>query len=146
MPILSYGKPTKDNLVHQRANIPAKDDNETIPLRSLSQNNILHLQRMIGNQGVQRLLAEEKRAATETRQSGHTTGLPILRGINQPKVQPDIQRCSCGGKCAKCQAAHAEEEPITIPQLQHNAINAKHSGCFAVPAWRARGVSRDRQR
>jgi hypothetical protein len=58
------------------------------------QPDIVRLQQQIGNQGVQRLLAQG-------RLSSH--------GIVQKK--PDIQRCGCGGSCAACKG---QDEEVTV--------------------------------
>jgi hypothetical protein len=102
MRALNYTKPTKEKPVRQGVNNLAKDENELIPLRPRSQNNILHLQRLIGNQEVQRLLAQEKLAHTREHPSRHTRGLPVLLGSIQ------------------CQ--QEREEQITFPGLQRKLL------------------------
>lgn len=117
---LNFAKSTIEKPDRQRAKNHTGDHDELIRPNAFSPNNVLDLQRIIGNRGVQRLLTQEKPAPQQVRQPRHGTGTPTLRKSIQPKIQPDIQRCSCGGTCAKCQ--HEQEEQIATPQLQRELV------------------------
>lgn len=76
---------------------------ESIDERELlgSQSDIVGLQRLVGNRGVQTLLAQGR-----VNQIGAKTSLT-------PAAAPSVQRCGCGGSCATCKGSVEEEVGIS---------------------------------
>jgi hypothetical protein len=72
------------------------------PARADMANHFLTLQRAVGNQEVQRLVAAEQ--GRELTQGEH----PAL--VVQPK-------CSCGGTCEKCRSQQHSDEPALMPEI-----------------------------
>jgi hypothetical protein len=62
------------------------------------QSDIVGLQRLVGNRGVQSLLAR-----------GRISQHGMSRGLMRAQGAPSIQRCGCGGACATCKGAQEDE-------------------------------------
>ena len=79
---------------------PAPALTEELPEFQVQQPNILGLQRLVGNKGVQSLLAQ-----------GRISCQGSLVGGTHTQTAPSIQRCGCGGTCAACKGG---DEELTV--------------------------------